>query len=164
MVKNPPANAGDAGKRGRFNPWVGKISWRRKWQPTPVFLLGKIPWTEEPGGLQSMGSQRVGHDWAAEHTLTLSPIPWQLLMYFLSMYLSVVDIRYKWNHTVCEILCLVSFTQHVQFSPMLCMYQCLISFYSKILFCCVDISHCNYLFISPLVFASFTHFDYYVST
>ena len=24
-----------------FNPWVGKILWRRKWQPTPVFLLGK---------------------------------------------------------------------------------------------------------------------------
>ena len=24
---------------------------------------GKIPWTEEPGGLQSMGLQRVGHDW-----------------------------------------------------------------------------------------------------
>ena len=27
--------------RSRFNPWVGKISWRRKWHPTPVFLLGK---------------------------------------------------------------------------------------------------------------------------
>ena len=26
----------------------------------------KIPWTEEPGGLQSMGLQRVGHDWATE--------------------------------------------------------------------------------------------------
>ena len=37
-------------------------NWRRKWQPTPVFLLGKIPWTEEPGGLQSMDSKRVGHD------------------------------------------------------------------------------------------------------
>ena len=27
----------------------------------------RIPWTEEPGGLQSMGSQRVRHDWATEH-------------------------------------------------------------------------------------------------
>ena len=27
-----------------------------------IFLAWKIPWTEEPGGLQSMGSQRVGHD------------------------------------------------------------------------------------------------------
>ena len=30
-------------------------------------LAWRIPWTEEPGGLQSMGSQRVGHDWAIEH-------------------------------------------------------------------------------------------------
>ena len=36
MVKNPPDNAGD-----RFDPWVGKIPQKRKWQPTPVFLLGK---------------------------------------------------------------------------------------------------------------------------
>ncbi|CAN0506048.1 unnamed protein product [Rangifer tarandus platyrhynchus] len=28
-------------KRSRFNPWVGKIPWRRAWQPTPVFLPGK---------------------------------------------------------------------------------------------------------------------------
>jgi len=39
VVKNPPANAGDA-RDTRFNPWVGKIPWRRKWQPTPVFLSG----------------------------------------------------------------------------------------------------------------------------
>ena len=38
--------------------------WRRRWHPTPVLLPGKIPWTEEPGRLQSMGSLRVGHDWA----------------------------------------------------------------------------------------------------
>jgi len=36
VVKNPPANAGDM--RCRFDPWVGKIPWRRAWQPTPVFL------------------------------------------------------------------------------------------------------------------------------
>ena len=28
-------------KRRGFDPWVGKISWRRKWQPTPVFLSAK---------------------------------------------------------------------------------------------------------------------------
>ena len=33
-------------------------------QPTPVFLPGKSPWAEEAGGLQFMGSQRIGHDWA----------------------------------------------------------------------------------------------------
>ena len=31
-------------------------------------LAWKIPWTEEPGGLRSMGSQRVGHDWANLHS------------------------------------------------------------------------------------------------
>ena len=51
-------------KRWRFDPWVAKIPWRRKWQPTPVFLPGKIPCTEEPGGGTVMGLQRVGHDWA----------------------------------------------------------------------------------------------------
>ena len=30
--------------------------------PLPLFLAWRIPWTEEPGGLQSMGLQRVGHD------------------------------------------------------------------------------------------------------
>ena len=37
VVKIPPANSGDAGD----NPWVWKISWRREWQPTPVFLPGE---------------------------------------------------------------------------------------------------------------------------
>ena len=39
VVKNPPANAGDM--RCGFDPWVGKIPWRRAWQPTPVFLPGE---------------------------------------------------------------------------------------------------------------------------
>ena len=37
----------------------GKIPWRRKWQPTGLFLPEKNQWTREPRGLQSMGSQRV---------------------------------------------------------------------------------------------------------
>ena len=48
--------------------WVGKIPWRRAWQPTPIFLHGVFPWTKEPGGLQSLVSQRVGHDWATNHS------------------------------------------------------------------------------------------------
>ena len=45
-----------------FDPWVGKIPWRRAWQPTPVFWPGESSWTEDPGRLQSMGSQTVRHD------------------------------------------------------------------------------------------------------
>ena len=133
MVKNPPASAGGC---KRYIPWIGKIPWRRNWQPTPIcvhvcvcvcvcvyfnqiwevlaiivsnifaaisvfsgaslvaqrlkrlparqetqiqslgredplekelathssILAWRIPRTEEPGGLQSTGSQRVGHD------------------------------------------------------------------------------------------------------
>ena len=35
-------------------------------------LAWKIPWTEEPGRLQSMGSQRVGHNWATSLSLSLN--------------------------------------------------------------------------------------------
>ena len=62
MVKNLPAI---------WKTWVwslvGKIPWRRAWQPTPVFLPGESPRTEEPGGLQSTGSQRIRHNWATKH-------------------------------------------------------------------------------------------------
>ena len=54
--------------RPGFDPQVGKIPWRRAWQPTPVFLPGEAPWREEPGRLQSMGLQRVGHDGATRYT------------------------------------------------------------------------------------------------
>ena len=37
--------------------------------PHSSTLAWKIPWTEEPGGLQSMGSLRVGHDWATSLSL-----------------------------------------------------------------------------------------------
>ena len=53
-----------------FDPWVKKMPWKREWQPTTVFLSGESQWTEEPGGIQSMGSQRVRHDWATKHNTT----------------------------------------------------------------------------------------------
>ena len=54
--------------------------YRRKWQPTPVFLPGESQgW--EPGGLPSMGSHRVGHDWcdlaaAAAAYACSNSLPW----------------------------------------------------------------------------------------
>ena len=41
---------------------VVKLSRRRKWKPTPVVLPRETPWTEEPGGLQSIGLQKIRHD------------------------------------------------------------------------------------------------------
>ena len=54
-VKNPPAV--DVIPGSKRSPGEGNGS----------LLAWEIPWTEEPGGLQSMGSQRVGHDLATEH-------------------------------------------------------------------------------------------------
>ena len=51
-------------KRFGFDPWVGKIPWNRKWQTHSSILAWSIPWAEKPGRVQSMGSQRVSHDWA----------------------------------------------------------------------------------------------------
>ena len=58
VVKNLPAKQ----KNVDLIPGSGRLPWRRKWQPTPVFLTGESPWAEEPGGLQSVGSQRARHD------------------------------------------------------------------------------------------------------
>ena len=62
-------------RRPGFNPWVGKIPWGRVWQPTPVFLPGESP--EDPGRLQYMGSQRVGHDWVTKHSTAHEVYLWR---------------------------------------------------------------------------------------
>ena len=49
MVKNVPAM-----RETKFDPWVGKIPWRRKWQPPPVFFPG------ESHGQGSLGGYRHG--------------------------------------------------------------------------------------------------------
>ena len=74
-------------KRRRFDPWetrVWSLGWedpqRRAWQP---ILAWRIPWTEEPGGLQSIWSQRIRHDWsnlACTHVYVdyrVGKIPWK---------------------------------------------------------------------------------------
>ena len=66
VVKNLSANAGDA--RLWFDPWVGKIYWRKKWQPTPlVFLLEKSQRQRSLAGYSPWG-HRVGHA-LAQHTV-----------------------------------------------------------------------------------------------
>ena len=59
MVKN-----GLQYRRTEFSPWVGKIPWSRKCTHSST-LAWRIPWTEKPGGLQSLGLQRVGRNWTA---------------------------------------------------------------------------------------------------
>ena len=54
-------------RRHGFDLW-SKIPWKRKWTTNFSTLAGEIPWTKEPGSLESMGLQRVGHNLATEHT------------------------------------------------------------------------------------------------
>ena len=53
--------------------WVRSLGWKdpleEKWGPTPVFLPGESPWAEEPGELNSVGSQRVRYGWATKHKI-----------------------------------------------------------------------------------------------
>ena len=60
VVKNPPANAGNARDMG-FNAWVGKITCSRKWLPTPVFLPGNSL-GREVGQATVHGVARVRND------------------------------------------------------------------------------------------------------
>ena len=62
--KESPCNSGDPD----WIPESERFTRRREQLPTAVFLPGESPWTEEPGRLQSMGSQRVRHDWATNNT------------------------------------------------------------------------------------------------
>ena len=62
VVKNPPCQC----RRHGFDAWVDKIPWRKKWQPTHVFLAGKSHGQRSLGELQFMGSQRVRHNLAME--------------------------------------------------------------------------------------------------
>ena len=60
-------------KRRRLDPWVRRILWRRKGVHSSI-LAWRIPWTEEPGELRSMGSQSVRHSCVPEHKIKLEEL------------------------------------------------------------------------------------------
>ena len=73
-------------------------------------LEWKIPWTEEPGRLQSMGSQRVGHDWTT--SLSLS---WDQQLCLLRVFLCHLSLpphlqrqSTDWRHFCCAYSCVNS--------------------------------------------------------
>ena len=64
----------------------------------PIFLPGESPWTEESGGIQSMASQRIGHDWVIKHSTFI--IEYDVTYWFVSYRLYYVEL--------CSLLCLLS--------------------------------------------------------
>ena len=89
--------------------WRCFLLLRRAWQPTPVFLPGESPWTEEPGGLHSMGSQRVGHDWTIKHSTGKYQREW-LFNCSIRVYLSFV--LYVECQTVFQSVCIILLPCH----------------------------------------------------
>ena len=63
MVKNLPANAGDPS-------WVGKMPWREKGLPTPVFLPGKPHGQRSLAGYSPRGLKKVRHELATQQQTT----------------------------------------------------------------------------------------------
>ena len=53
-------------RRQGFDPWVRKTPWRKKWQPTPVFLPGKSHGHRSLAGYSPWGCKRVGYDLLTE--------------------------------------------------------------------------------------------------
>ena len=65
--KESSCNAGDLG----FDPWIGKIAWRRQWQPTPVFLPGESHGQGSLVSYSPWGCKIVGHDLATKQQMCL---------------------------------------------------------------------------------------------
>ena len=95
-------------RRCKFIPWVRKIPWRRKWQPTP-FLAWEIPCTEKSGRLQTWAlhppppppphqGQRIGHNLATEHNI---------LWYGYSFCLSIHQLIDIWVVSILELLWII---------------------------------------------------------
>ena len=80
-------------KRGRFNPWVKKIPWSRKWQPTPVFLPGKFYGQRSRAGYSSQGCTE------SDMTEQVSTHTWKLPRVLLNLELIVPFV--PWLRKVC---------------------------------------------------------------
>ena len=63
-------------RRPRFDFWIRKIPWRRKWQLTPVFWPGKSHGQRSLVGYSPWGCKRVRHDWPIELNCTETSVEW----------------------------------------------------------------------------------------
>ena len=71
-------------KRRVFHPWVGKIPWRRKWQPTPVFLPGDSHGQRSLVCYSPWCCKRAGHNWS--HFTHMHTCFHNLFFFFLNTY------------------------------------------------------------------------------
>ena len=85
-------------RRHRFDPWVRKIPWIRKWQPTPVFFPGKFHGQRSLADYSPCG-HRVHHDWVTEHAcMKWYPI---VVLICISLIIISVDSLFMFLLAIC---------------------------------------------------------------
>ena len=97
-----------------FDPWVGKMPWRRKWQSTPVFLPGELHGQRSLAGYSPWGHKRVKHDLVTkqpqqQHCLVIQPtdsqaefVPGAQIKCFFSLFFNYL---FLWLHWVLVVAC-----------------------------------------------------------
>ena len=110
VVRNPP------GKRGMRVGSLGQEDPLEKERATHSSIFAwKIPWTEELGGLQPTGSQRVGHKWPTEHVTEpmwtfLMIVRREIVLFYLFIFLRLFYRRKKVNSY--SVILTGDYTQH----------------------------------------------------
>ena len=96
-------------RRPGFNPWIGKILWRKTQQSTPVFLAGQSHGQSGPGGLQSMGLQRAGQNW-----VTNTHMSTHLTLFKIEQHKSLyqASFRHSWARKLLKTASLFSKKRH----------------------------------------------------
>ena len=98
-------------KRHEFDPWVRKIPWEGNGNCSSI-LAWRVPWTEELGGLQSMGPWRVRHNWATG----IWKVKLSLKMSYVLLLISHAGFFFSIVHLKCK--------THSIFSPKFTMIYC----------------------------------------
>ena len=91
-------------RKPRFDSLVGKIPWRRKWQPTPLFFLGKSHGQRSLVGYSPWGRIRVSHDLATKQHTPNSTI---IILYYHFSFCFCRLLESKDNYLFLHFLCLV---------------------------------------------------------
>ena len=106
VVKTPSASAGDTGNIG-FDPWVRMISWRRAWQPTPVFLPGKSHGQRSLVGYSLWGCKESDMTKATSHVYMSIPISQFIPPFLLSWYPYICSLCLCFYSCFAKIICTV---------------------------------------------------------
>ena len=93
----------------KFDPWLGKMSWKRKWQPTPVFSLhGKFHGQRRLEGYSPWDCQWSDTTWACTHQHQCTSKAWVLVSHF-------INVACSWSPSRCKCMKMTSCKQELPF-------------------------------------------------